>query len=278
MGMDCKETSGHSDAPPPLGNFSGVVNGQPTLGESTLHQYSNDLRRTLRSGASLVSPGIGSGLWDGLKQGLWKVSQYETRQADCSLSLRAIPASDAEPIPDDQMNRLLRVLLGECQKVIAMEDGVSYSTISAKLSRCLHAIGLKCKIRGTPLVLVMAAHARQHRHIGLTTTSNNRASWSVFAPRSDAALERALTPSEFAVARLVIEGKTHTEIGAARGTSQRTIANQLGSVFKKLRVSGRFALIARAIETQAAFPHIGPDPNLGLPIPRFVSLSLGAHG
>ena len=62
-----------------------------------------------------------------------------------------------------------------------------------------------------------------------------------------ASLAARLTPSERSVANLMIEGKTHVEIAADRGTTLRTTANQLASIFAKLGVSGRGELRSKAI-------------------------------
>lgn len=49
----------------------------------------------------------------------------------------------------------------------------------------------------------------------------------------------ALTPAERAVAELVAAGKTNAQIAEARGTSVRTVANQVASLLEKLGVPSR---------------------------------------
>jgi DNA-binding NarL/FixJ family response regulator len=56
-----------------------------------------------------------------------------------------------------------------------------------------------------------------------------------------------LTPTEWTVARLIIEGMETSEIAQARQTTQRTIANQLASLYRKLGISGRLELRALAV-------------------------------
>jgi DNA-binding CsgD family transcriptional regulator len=53
-----------------------------------------------------------------------------------------------------------------------------------------------------------------------------------------------LTPAEEAVCRLVLEGKSNGEVAELRGTSTRTVANQLQSVYIKVGVRGRRELAA----------------------------------
>lgn len=54
-----------------------------------------------------------------------------------------------------------------------------------------------------------------------------------------------LTPSEQEVARLIIDGASNAEIARQRGTSQRTVINQIAAIFRKVRVSSRVELAAR---------------------------------
>lgn len=52
------------------------------------------------------------------------------------------------------------------------------------------------------------------------------------------------TSAERAVLELVREGLTNAEIASHRGTSERTIANQVASMLKKSRTPSRRALAA----------------------------------
>jgi DNA-binding CsgD family transcriptional regulator len=53
-----------------------------------------------------------------------------------------------------------------------------------------------------------------------------------------------LSPAEHAVASLALRGRSNNEIGRLRGTSARTIANQLSAIYRKLGVSSRRELRA----------------------------------
>jgi DNA-binding CsgD family transcriptional regulator len=61
-----------------------------------------------------------------------------------------------------------------------------------------------------------------------------------------ASVERfaALTPAERSVAFLAASGATHAEIAKARGSSPRTVANQLARIYRKLGVGSRVELVA----------------------------------
>lgn len=54
-----------------------------------------------------------------------------------------------------------------------------------------------------------------------------------------------LTEAEREVLRRILRGESNAEIAAARQTSLRTVANQVGAIFRKLGVSSRGELAAR---------------------------------
>jgi DNA-binding CsgD family transcriptional regulator len=58
-------------------------------------------------------------------------------------------------------------------------------------------------------------------------------------------LPEQLTDAERDVVLAVLRGKTNDEVARGRGTSVRTVANQLTSVFAKLGVSSRIELAHR---------------------------------
>jgi DNA-binding NarL/FixJ family response regulator len=64
-------------------------------------------------------------------------------------------------------------------------------------------------------------------------------------PRRAEDSKLGLTPSEHAVARALLAGFSNADIGRLRGSSTRTIANQVASIFRKLGVRSRAELAAR---------------------------------
>ncbi len=74
---------------------------------------------------------------------------------------------------------------------------------------------------------------------------------SVPAPASS---RSPLSEAELAVKEALLRGESNAEIAHARGTSVRTVANQVASLFRKLGVRSRAELatrdaLARARET-----------------------------
>jgi DNA-binding CsgD family transcriptional regulator len=64
-------------------------------------------------------------------------------------------------------------------------------------------------------------------------------------PLPDWDLPAILSLAEKDVARALLAGAAQSQIARVRGTSSRTVANQIASVFRKLRVTSRMELAAR---------------------------------
>jgi len=64
-------------------------------------------------------------------------------------------------------------------------------------------------------------------------------------PRPRLALPPGLTVAEESVAMLIVLGLSNAEIAKARGSSVRTVANQVAAILTKASVSSRRELIAK---------------------------------
>lgn len=69
--------------------------------------------------------------------------------------------------------------------------------------------------------------------------------------RADARRLSGLSTTEQEVAYYLLEGRSNNEIAELRQTSARTVANQVASVYRKLRVRGRSELSALVMSTKA---------------------------
>jgi DNA-binding NarL/FixJ family response regulator len=145
----------------------------------------------------------------------------------------------------------VRVLCGEPQKAVAAELGLALSTTSSRCTRALQklAVGLGA----VPLPLVVAAQT----WAGVVQAPEGRSTYFVHqgcvclvmsVPRPVTWGMEALTQAEREVAQLLIEGRSRDEIAGHRSTSASTVANQIRSIFATMGVTGRHALIRRAIE------------------------------
>ena len=143
-----------------------------------------------------------------------------------------------------------RVLLGESAKVVAIDSDVTESTVAVAIKGQLRSMGLGCKVRATPLILVMAARAarapRCHVSAKIARLQGDAAlKWVVSVRSPSLRAFDALSKAERTVLLQLLDGKTYLEIAEQRGASKRTIANQLGAAFRKLGVSGYGQMLDR---------------------------------
>lgn len=186
--------------------------------------------------------------WRELMSGLCTVIDGFFTEDRCYLVLT--PTLGKRPIEGRRREILEAVLCGDGQKNIAIESKLAPSTVALNARLGLQSMGLTCKpSRVHPLLMLAARAARdQNGSLAATLSFFQRGSDQlrvVAAPRPDRRLSRALPPAELAVVRALIEGQCYAEIAEQRGTSTRTIANQITAVFRRMRVSGRSELLER---------------------------------
>jgi DNA-binding NarL/FixJ family response regulator len=85
------------------------------------------------------------------------------------------------------------------------------------------------------------------------------------------ATDPTLTTREQEIVRLVVEGRSNDEIGAALTIATKTVEGHLGRVFERLGIESRAALSARAVAegwldvpTVARRRRLGPTPGAGV--------------
>ena len=192
-----------------------------------------------------------SALWTELIDGLCKIEQTEFTPKTCAVVVtRGLGASGGTSVglsPRDT-EILERALLEGVRKSVAVDFGLCPSSIAEILRRCFVFMGLSCWPSRIPLLLVMAAHAKQspdpQRGAKAVLALNQQfRRQTISVARPDNQLAEWLSPAEYAVTRLLIEGKSYDELARLRQTSKRTVANQLASAFHRLGISGRAELL-----------------------------------
>jgi DNA-binding CsgD family transcriptional regulator len=193
-----------------------------------------------------------SGVWRGLTSGESRVVDSFLTEERCYLILkrRAVARGVVWQRPCARRVHILeRMLLEGNQKGVGIDLGLAPSTVALLTKQCLRSLGLACTASRVPPQLVMAAHAARYAQWYPARSSelhDGDVSYQVISvERPDLRLASRLTPAEFLVARLLIEGKSHAEIAARRRTTLRTVANQLATAFHRLGVSGRLGLIGQ---------------------------------
>jgi DNA-binding NarL/FixJ family response regulator len=199
-------------------------------------------------------------LWFKLCSGAWRVAYTFSTRERLYAVLAAGDSSAVEGPAERGVGMLEQILLGQSAKVVALEARVSDSTVALAVKGRLRKMGLRCRARGTPHLIVMAARAarseRCPRLLGrISSFGDSRAErWVVSAARPDFCGLDELSKAERSVLLELLEGKSHVQIAELRRTSRRTIANQVGTAFRKLGVSGHAQtldyLMARAFSDE----------------------------
>jgi DNA-binding CsgD family transcriptional regulator len=125
---------------------------------------------------------------------------------------------------------------------IASALGISANVTAKRLRTNLHRLGVADRHQLAGLVSMASGPLAHGHEITLGSTSFLVQTFDV--PSGEAHLDERLTDAERAVTALAVVGMSNVEIANARGVSERTIANQLAAIYRKLGISSRFELAA----------------------------------
>lgn len=205
-----------------------------------------------------------SQFWRELADGGCTVADEFFSQERCYLVLAPAAAGTLQAVTGRRLEILEAVLSGLPQKNVASDLCLAPSTIALNARLALESRGINAKpSRAHPLLMLAARVTVEGRRTFVRCSSlvsrEGKALRVLSAARPDLSLEKQLPKAELAVIRRLIEGLSYTQIAAERGTSVRTIANQITAVFRRLRVSGRNELVQRLFVDQAQ-PHRVSQP------------------
>jgi DNA-binding CsgD family transcriptional regulator len=204
---------------------------------------------------SRSAPSLGlAELWSALSRGEYRIQENAYVDDRCIARIRR--ALRPMPLKRRRVETLRRSLLGESQKSIAIDLGLAASSIAGACGDCVVATGGGQRGSRPAVLLVMAAHAAFGYRVPARSSAGDGPAFGelleLSCPRPDSILKERLTPKEYEVVRLFVEGESHSSIAVRCDSSSRTIANHIGSVFRKLKVSGRAELLSRLIREQWA--------------------------
>ncbi|HSU38230.1 MAG TPA: LuxR C-terminal-related transcriptional regulator [Polyangiaceae bacterium] len=198
-------------------------------------------------------------LWEELVTGREHAVDAFIDDERCFLVTRPARPDERLPALVNPRNRaiLTRVLLGEPQKHVAYEFGVSASSITSIAKQYAQAMGFESSVSRLPIFLVVAAHAAAR---GLTEAMAASATFEhdgvrhrvLCAARPDPARWANLSEKECEVVTLLVERYPNADIARLRQRSPRTVANQLSSVMHKTGARGRCEIIYRMLEGRAS--------------------------
>lgn len=198
--------------------------------------------------------------WKQIAAGRLHIAESTCTDTHCELVLEEVLDADATPLPAADVRIIERILSGESQKSIAFDWKSATSTIATRAIRSFRALGLDCSSSTVPTALVMLVHVS----LGHVPTLNGEVTRTpdgrilVAIRRPDRDLDGCFSAAERQVIAFLIEGMTQREMAEKRQTSPRTIANQVGSAYLKLRVSGRIAMIGFLLERAAKVRDVPP--------------------
>lgn len=210
--------------------------------------------RAMHEDESAAEPIDLSRVWRALVTGQERIEGSFHSERRCYLALTPRQGTDW---PTSRNLRILENwLVYGSQKRVAMEFGVSASTVAAATKHCLDSMGLHCVPCRVPSMLVMASSAS----MGIALDAGERVSLLrdsgrvyrvVSAERLDNQLVGLLTGAELSVVRGLVEGRCYAQIALERGSSPRTVANQVATAFQRLNVSGRSELLSSLVRKRA---------------------------
>jgi DNA-binding NarL/FixJ family response regulator len=208
--------------------------------------------------------GVLSSCWDQLCRGRASITR---EYSDGSGHHAELVSGETRGPGAQELEMLTRVVLGELQKVVALSEERSPSSVATLAAAALRNLGLTCRPRETPLIIVMMAQAWHQRAAGwapvevrLVPLGPRQSLLSVSRP--DGWLNGVLSPCERKVLRARVDGLSHDDVARAFVVSRRTVANQIASGYKKLGVSGRLELLNRVLVPCQRVEVPGRSPNL----------------
>jgi DNA-binding NarL/FixJ family response regulator len=187
-------------------------------------------------------------IWRELASGLCCVEDGFFGKDRCYLVLSAKTTGPAGPVEARRLEILEAALGGLRQKCIAIDLGLAPSTVALKFKLALSSIGVVSKpSRAHPLLMLVARAASEpaEARYAIIATADQRERRVISVPHPVQRLGALLPLAELEVVRSLVEGLSYRQIARHRGTSTRTIANQVSAVFRRLDVSGRNELVQR---------------------------------
>lgn len=195
-------------------------------------------------------------LWRSLARGTYRVVDGFFSEERCYLVLSR-EVSNALPVEGRRLEILEAVLGGLRQKNIAIDLKLAPSTVALNSRLALESLGVAGKPSRAHPLLMLAAQAARADVLVLARRStllgaDGRELTVVSVPRPDRRLDVVLPTAELSVIRRLVEGLSYADIARGRGTSTRTIANQITAVFRRLKVSGRNELVQQLFVNESA--------------------------
>jgi DNA-binding NarL/FixJ family response regulator len=185
-------------------------------------------------------------LWRGLVRGRWSlVDHFDSDGRRFVVARRNEPgAKDPRGLADRELQTAELLGFGYAPKEIAYALGLAPSTVCNALTRARVKLGLRSQIE---LAAFFSPGGLRQRLVELELAGESLAV-GVLPLLESESLSR-LTDSERAVALCLVQGATYREVCLLRKTSERTVANQVQSIYRKLGIGSRAELGGLLLES-----------------------------
>ena len=219
----------------------GRTEATATLARDNLREAVRRIERT-RTTAGRSDPDAAMDQWEGLVDGRWSLAdRFDTDGRRFVVAIRNDPAyPDPRGLTRRERQVAELVGLGRSAKEIAYTLGVSDAAVTNCTARAQEKLGLSSRAE----LAVFFAQNGLRRKLAEVTIAGERLLVGAY-PLVDERRVANLTVAERDVVVHLIAGSTNRDIARRRGSSERTIANQLQSIFRKLGARSRGELAAR---------------------------------
>jgi DNA-binding CsgD family transcriptional regulator len=189
--------------------------------------------------------------WSSLWDGEWRVVGHVTGPS--SHTIVCGPSPSGPPLLSrEEIALAARWARGVPVKAIAADSGRSTPKVRELLAGVKHTLMLRSEAQ---FVFLLGGSTREDRSSesgvpapeGLEATIEGDGPDARLLLRYRCAswrLPQTLSAAERSVVLDLLAGASRGDIALSRGTSQRTVANQMASIFRKLRVGSRIELLA----------------------------------
>jgi DNA-binding NarL/FixJ family response regulator len=186
--------------------------------------------------------------WSALWAGQWTVVDHLEGTPSHAIVCDPAPAGPTIPLLSrDEIELAVGRVRGVALKAMAADSGRSMTTVSNVLARVRRKLMLRSDAQ---LVLLLGSAGRGDV---VAPPAGLRALVEGYGPDERLflyyewpswRLPPTLSGAERTVVLDLLDGASRRDIAFSRGTSPRTVANQMASIFRKLRVGSRVELIA----------------------------------
>lgn len=195
----------------------------------------------VRTCAGRRDPDAAMEAWEGLVQGRWSlVDHFDTDQQRFIIAIKndlTYPDPRGLTIRERQIAEF--VGLGQSSKEICYTLGVSHALVT----NCTASVQKKLGLVSRAELAAFFAPSGLRKKLEETLLAGEKLLVGAHPLIDERYIDR-LTEAERAVLAQLVAGSTNGAIAKRRNTSDRTVANQIQSIFRKFQVSSRSQLIA----------------------------------